>query len=154
MRKDHRIVIETIQGRCCGQINQLELLLDKRPDTNICVDLAHIYAENTSRLKDIKKLSDVADLVSDKILRNTVVLHLHGIYSEGGRLRSHRDFSQIELGEDRVFLLTQRYRNIRYLVFEVFYSRDGKNSWPRDFENEVRRLRSLYRSSDSSDHRS
>jgi endonuclease IV len=150
IEKDQRIVIETIQGRCCGQINQLELLLDKRPDIKICVDLAHIYAENTSRFKELNKLSNVIDIISEKILRNTSVLHLHGVYIEGGKTRSHRDFSQIALGEDRIFLLTQKHRNIRYIVFEVFYSRNGKSSWPHDVEREVKRLRDLYGSLNSS----
>ncbi len=144
LEKDQRIVIETIQGKCCGQLNQLELLLERKYNTKICIDLAHIYTENISRFKELNKLSDVIDIIPEKVLRNTLVLHLHGIYIESGRTRSHRDFSQITLGEDRIFLLTQRHRNMRYIVFEVFYSKNGKSSWPRDVEKEVRRLRDLY----------
>lgn len=143
---DNRIVIETIQGKCCGQLNHLEILLDKIPDLRICIDLAHIYTENM-KLKQFKKLSDVFEIVPKKILRNTLLLHLHGVQADSGKTRSHRDFSYTPLGEENIFLTTREYTNIKYLVFEVFYSREGKSSWPRDVGDEIKRLRDLYKGS-------
>jgi len=143
-RYTDNIVVESIQGRCCGKLDHIEILIDLVSDTKICLDLAHIYVEY-KKLKNYKNLADVLNIVSEKILRKTFLIHLHGVYHENSKDKVHRDFDQTPLGEEDLFLKISGLNNVRYLVFEVFYNRSGRDSKPSDIEREIKRLRELLR---------
>ncbi|MEZ0290229.1 MAG: TIM barrel protein [Sulfolobales archaeon] len=137
-----KICIETIQGKCCGRLDHIEYVVDRIPEANVCIDLAHLYSEYY-KLKSFKTLSDVIEIISSKILKRSIVIHLHGLVREGSRFRTHRTFTHIPLGEVSLVEVLKKYNNIAFLVFEVFYSNEDRVAWPRDVVDEIRRIRSL-----------
>ncbi|MEM4749976.1 MAG: TIM barrel protein [Sulfolobales archaeon] len=140
LKLDQKIVVETIQGRCCGKIDQLEELIKRIPESSICIDLAHVYAENY-RFRNFENISQVLEIIPEKILERSRVIHLHGLIREGSRFRSHRNFSQTPLDTLKLAKLLTRSPNIRFLVFEVFYGDNDRISRPSDLSREIKNLR-------------
>lgn len=143
MRETERVVVETIQGRCCGRAEQIDILLDMVPGLSVCLDLAHVIAENI-KTREFRTVADAIELVSRKVLEKTMVLHLHGLYIERDkRVKTHRDFSITPLGETSLVERIRDIQRLRYIVFEVFYNREGRDARPLDIRDEVSRVRRL-----------
>ncbi len=141
-RVSDRIVIETIQGSCCGRVSQISKILGDLPWLKICIDLAHVAVENLVRGKGRwpSTISEAIPEVPTDLWRRALVIHLHGLRNWDKRPRSHYNFSQTPLGAEDIARIA-RIWGVGYIVFEVFYRSSGGSPEPRDLYEEVRRIR-------------
>ena len=138
-----RIALETIQGSCCGRVTQIAKILNDLPQLRVCIDLAHIAAENLVRGggRWPSKISEALSEVAEDMGKRSLVIHVHGLRNRDRRARTHYDFSQTPLGAEDIARVVKVW-GTGYIVFEVFYKSSGGSPGPRDFSEEARKIMS------------